>query len=398
MTSGRTKKIPDPRMDLFGRRSFLKIAGQIMGSMGLLGNWNIFPEKKDDQDVSLIEKIGQMLMVGFRGLHIDKNHSIAQDILVRHIGGVVLFDYDVPDKSPVRNIQSPQQLKALVHSLQSLSPDSLLIAIDQEGGRITRLKEKFGFPPTMSAQNLGTKNDPEFSHEQASKMAKQLAELGINLNLAPVVDLNIQPKNPIIGRLERSFSKDPILVTAHASKFIKAHHQEGILCALKHFPGHGSSTQDTHLGMVDVSESWSQQELEPYIRLIRAGQVDAIMTAHVYNKHLDPEFPATLSKQVIADLLRKKLNYDGVVISDDLQMGAIRNEYGLETAIHKSLEAGVDILAFANNSVYKADIAERALKIIENLIRKGQIKKSRIDVSYKRIRKLKGKLLTQVRR
>lgn len=363
-----------------------------MTGMVLLGNRKSQSIPPTDQDVSLDEKIGQMLMVGFRGLHVNKSHPIVQDILRRYIGGVVLFDYDVPTKSPVRNIQSPSQLKTLVRSLQSLSSTSLLIAIDHEGGRITRLKEKLGFPPTLSAQALGAKNDLALTRKQSLRMARQLSELEINLNLAPVVDLNINPENPIIGKLERSFSADPKIVSRQAQEFIQAHHTNGILCTLKHFPGHGSSTDDSHLGLVDVTETWSSAELEPYSRLIQTGTVDAIMTAHVFNKHLDPKYPATLSRSTIIDLLRKKMNYEGVVISDDMQMGAISEEFGFETAIQRAVEAGVDILAFANNSIFEEDIATHAVQIIKQLVKSGKIKKSRIETSYQRIRKLKNKI------
>jgi beta-N-acetylhexosaminidase len=341
--------------------------------------------------VSLEEKIGQMLMVGFRGLVVDKDHPIVRDIVDRHIGGVVLFDYDVPSKSPVRNIESVSQLKSLVSSLQSFAKRSLLIAIDHEGGRVTRLKEKFGFPQTYSAQSLGQKDDPDFTFRQAESMARELRKLGINLNLAPVVDLNTNPANPIIGGLERSFSDSPDVVSRHVEKFIQAHHKNKVLCTLKHYPGHGSSADDSHLGLVDISDSWTEAELQPYRYLIEKGLADAVMTAHVFNKHLDPTFPATLSKRVIHDLLRKKLGFEGVIFSDDLQMGAIANEFGLETAIFRTLDAGIDILAFANNSTFDPQIAAKAFKIVKELVKTGKIHESRIDESWQRITKLKAR-------
>ncbi len=374
------------------RRRFLKLAGQgmaavIVGIDGKSGPWS-------GPKPSLAAKIGQMLMVGFRGLAVDDRHPIIHDIRDRHLGGVVLFDYDVPSKTPVRNIASPEQVKTLVAGLQKVASVPLLVAVDQEGGKIARLKEKFGFPPTVSHQHLGTRNDLAETHRQATVIAQMLRQLGINLNLAPVVDLKTNPGNPIIGKLERSFSGDPAIVARHALEFIKAHHEQGVLCTLKHFPGHGSSTADSHLGLVDVTNTWSRTELEPYTSLIRAGAVDAIMTAHVYNAKLDPENPATLSKPTITGTLRKELNYDGVVLSDDMQMGAIAQHYGFETAVRATIEAGVDMLVVANNSVYEEDIAARTIALIKRLIQAGNIPEARIDESYQRIQRLKQRLQT----
>jgi len=364
-----------------------------MAAMALLGGCARLPEPSTEQDVSLEVKIGQMLMVGFRGLEVSDDDPIVQDIRDRHIGGVVLFDYDVPTKTPVRNIESPEQVKALVEALQAVASTPLLVAIDQEGGKIRRLKEKFGFPPTVSHQYLGIMNDLALTRKHATAMAQTLAQLGINLNLAPVVDLNTNPDNPIIGQLERSFSADPDIVTNHALEFIRAHHEQGVLCTLKHFPGHGSSADDSHLGLVDVTNTWSPTELEPYANIIKAGEADVIMTAHVFNANLDPEYPATLSKPTITGILREELGYDGVVISDDMQMGAIADHYGFETAIQATIEAGVDIIAIANNSVYEEDIAARTIALIKQLVQDGKISEARINESYQRIQRLKSKLL-----
>jgi len=343
-------------------------------------------------DVSLDVKIGQMIMVGFRGLDVNDNSPIIRDIFDRHIGGVIIFNYDVPTSTPIRNIESPAQLKQLIAKLQAASPIPLLIAIDQEGGKVCRLKQSSGFPPTLSAQYLGSINDLSLTRRHAAQIAKILARLGINLNLAPIVDLNINPDNPIIGRLGRSFSADPNVVTVHAAEFIKAHHRYGVLCALKHFPGHGSSTGDSHLGLTDITNTWSSNELIPYENLIREGLADVIMTAHVYNANLDAEFPTTLSKPILTGLLRKQLHFDGVIISDCMQMRAITDYYGFETALRAAIEAGVDIILIANNSVFDEDVASRAIAIIKKLIEEGKISPQRINLSYRRIKKLKERL------
>ncbi len=338
---------------------------------------------------SLDVKIGQMIMVGFRGLAVDGESPVIEDIRKRHIGGVVLFDYDVPSKSPIRNIRSPEQVKDLIAKLQQAASIPLLVAIDQEGGRVSRLKEKFGFPPTVSEQYLGMIEKPETTERYAKTTAETLAHLGINTNFAPVVDLNTNPENPIIGKLGRSYSANPEVVVRHALIVIDALHEKGIFSAIKHFPGHGSSTGDSHTGFVDVTKTWSPMELTPFEAIINAGKCDMVMTAHIFNGKLDPRWPATLSPKIITGILRKEFQYKGVVISDDMQMKAIRAYYGLETAIERAIMAGCDILIFANNSVFEEDIAARAVATIKKLVQKGAISADRISDSYRRIKKLK---------
>ena len=344
-----------------------------------------------DMDLNIM--IGQMFMVGFRGLTVDKDHPIVRDIQQRHLGSVVLFDYDVPNGEFVRNIESPEQVKVLNEALQAAAQVPLLIATDQEGGLVARLSERFGFPATLSAQALGEIDDVQQTFDHARQMARTLKSVGINQNLAPVVDVNVNPESPAIGAYERSFSADPQKVIEQASAFIRAHHEENILTTLKHFPGHGSARDDSHRGFVDVTETWSPIELKPYAALIAEGLADAIMTAHIFNKKWDDTDPATLSTAVITDILRKELGYDGVVISDDLQMGAIREFYTFEAAIQKSLEAGVDILAIANNSVYEEDVMQRGVAVVQGLVSTGAITRDRIERSYQRIQALKSRLL-----
>lgn len=340
---------------------------------------------------SLEVKIGQMIMVGFRGF--DVNASVIDDIKKLHVGGILLFDYDTPRKKPVRNIKSPSQVRRLTKALQSYADTPLLISIDYEGGKVNRLKKKYGFPETVSHQYLGNKNDSAFTRKKATQMAKTLSSLGINLNFAPVVDVNTNPNNPIIGKIRRSFSANPSIVTKHAIEFIKAHRRHKILCALKHFPGHGSSAADSHLGIADVTDTWSEIELKPFEDIIKAGQADSIMTAHVFNNRLDSKWPATLSKSTINGLLRQKLGYSGVVFSDDMQMRAIASHYGLETAVEKAINAGVDILVIGNNiGQFEHGIAEKVTTIIKRLVENGSISEQRIDESYQRILALKAKI------
>jgi beta-N-acetylhexosaminidase len=335
------------------------------------------PQSKVPLDV----KIGQMLKIGFRGMAVADTNHIVRDIEKYHLGGVVLFD-----------IKSPEQVQQLVSDLKQLADKPLIVAIDQEGGRVARLKPKYGFPETVSAQYLGDLDNTDSTQHYARQTAKTLSKLGINVNLAPVVDVNINSQNPVIGGLERSFSGNPQTVVQHASIFIETLHNHNILTVLKHFPGHGSSKKDSHLGVVDVTETWSKEELIPYRQLIDSGLVDAVMTAHIFNAKIDSTYPATLSKSTITGILRKQLGFEGVIISDDLMMGAIRKEYGLRTTIKQALHAGVDILSFGNNSVYDPDIVPKAHKIIKGLIEADEISRNRIDQSYKRIMKFKDQL------
>lgn len=376
----------------FNRREFLKWTSRGLAT-AIPWRWSQFSGWPEHGDVSLDDMIGQMLLVGFNGLEVNDEHPIVRDIREHNLGGVVLFDYDASTKTYVRNIQSPEQVRTLIQTLQAAASTPLLIALDQEGGMVCRLKKKYGFPPTVSAEYLGMKNDLEFTRQMASTMAQTLTTLGINLNLAPVVDVNVNPNNPIIGKRKRSFSSDPRIVTDHALEFIRAHHEKNVFCTLKHFPGHGSSTADSHHGLTDVTHTWSEIELEPYTNVIQTGEADVIMTAHVFNRFLDERFPATLSKSTITGILREKLSYDGVVISDDILMGAIIKEYDLRTAVQNAIEAGVDILAIANGAYFKEGVVTWAIALIKKLIRDGKLREARIYESYRRIQKLKYKLM-----
>ena len=383
------------------RREFLIRSGQGLASLALLpdgilfqgsGQRRLTSKTPAPAAVSLDDKIGQMVLAGFRGMKLDPDNPILADIRERHIGGVVLFDYDVPTRSPVRNIESPSQVSDLTAALKEASPSFLLIAVDQEGGKVSRLKEKFGFPATVSQQSLGISDDIGATRKSAEETAKTLAGCGFNINFSPVVDLNINPENPVIGGRERSFSADPAVVTKHAIEVIKAHHGRGILTTLKHFPGHGSSKNDSHLGFVDVTETWTRTELEPYEKIIAAGLSDMVMTAHIFNSKLDPSLPATLSGRTIDGLLRDELHFDGVVISDDMQMKAISARHGFEEAVLLAIGAGVDILAFANNSVFDPDVAGSTIGVIRKAVRDGKVGEERIDRSYARIIRLKSRL------
>jgi len=342
--------------------------------------------------VSLDQKIGQMLMVGFHGTTADKNSQICQDIRRYHVGAVILFDYNPVDKSKPKNIANKKQLKKLTSQLQKCSYDGkLLIAVDQEGGRVQRLKSKYGFFGKFPKASSVIRMDQRYIRSTYLKMAKELKSVGINYDLAPVVDLDINQKNHVIHGLGRSYGKDPKVVARYASTFIDAMHHYDVLTSLKHFPGHGSSVGDTHKGFVDVTHLWKPVELEPYRLLNR--KADTVMVAHVFNKKLDSKYPASLSNKTVNGLLRKKLGFHGVVITDDLQMGAISKKYGLKNTLKLAINAGDDILIFGNQLDPRHTVGTRKLvETVKSLVKSGEVNEKSIDYAYRRIQNLKKKL------
>ncbi|SFV51374.1 Beta-hexosaminidase [hydrothermal vent metagenome] len=343
-------------------------------------------------EIPLEQKIGQMLMVGFHGTSAPANSQICKDIKTYHIGAVILFDYNPVNKNEPKNIATRSQLKKLTSQLQACSYDGkLLIAVDQEGGKVQRLKTKYGFYGKFPKASDVVKMDQSQIKSTYTKMSKELKNVGINYDLAPVVDLDINPKNHVIHGLGRSFGKDPEIVAKYANIFIDAMHHYGVLTALKHFPGHGSSVGDTHKGFVDVTQLWNKVEMEPY-RLLNK-KADTVMVAHVFNKKLDSKYPATLSRKTVHGLLRKVLGFNGVVITDDLQMGAISQKYSLKKTLDLAINAGDDILLFGNQLDPKKIVSSRKLvNTIIALVKNGEVGKKQIEKSYIRIQTLKKRL------
>jgi len=331
-------------------------------------------------------------MVGFRDTLITSQSPIIKDIQELKIGGVVLYDYDSPSQSRPRNITSPKQVKELTQQLQSYSKIPLFIAIDEEGGKVSRLKPRYGFPPSVSAQYLGQRNNEDTTRFYAKRIAELCEVSGINVNFAPVVDVNVNPDCPVIGKLERSFSTNPDSVAFHAEIFIHELTKQGIWPCVKHFPGHGSSAADSHLGFTDVSETWNESELLPYKKLIHDSLCPMVMTSHVFNRNLDSVYPATLSKPTL-DILRNDLGFNGLIFSDDMMMKAIADHYGLSQAIEKAVNGGVDVMIFSNNiDTYDEQIAQKVLDLIMELVQSGKISEQRIDESYQRVMKVKDRL------
>ncbi len=338
---------------------------------------------------TLDDDIGEMLLVGFRGTTVDSTDHIWRDLTHFRVGSVILFDYDVAKGSRGRNITSVQQVRELCRQLKDIRPD-LLIGIDQEGGKVSRLHPRYGFPAVGTPQQSAAVGYDSV-RSCARITAQMLNDVGINLNFAPVADVNVNPACPVIGKLERNFSASPEQVTECCHIWIEEQNKKGVASCLKHFPGHGSATGDTHKGLVDVSNTWKTPELTPYKQLI--NEVPMVMTAHVINRQLDPNgLPASLSPLITA-YLRDTLGFQGVIITDDLAMGAIVNEYSFETALQMAIEAGADLLCLSNNGgIYNAEMVPQAVRIIKALVADGTVSAERIHASAERVRALKANL------
>jgi len=338
---------------------------------------------------SLRLMIGQMILIGVGDdNYLDKSNPVFDAIESGKVGSIILFEKNISFESPKKNI------KEIIGYSQKKAPIPLFVSIDEEGGKVNRLKTRYGFPKTVTAEYLGNLNNVDSTRYYAAKTASTLHSLGLNMNFAPSIDVNINPNNPVIGRMGRSFSKEHEIITKHASIVVETHKNHKVGTTLKHFPGHGSSLSDTHLGIADVTGTWTINELYPYKAMIDSGVVSAIMTAHIVNGVLDQtKRPATLSAPIVTDLLRGFLGYKGVIFSDDMQMKAIASEFGLEEAIKGSILAGVDILLFANNVPdYDVVSANQIFDIIQLFVKNGEISPSRIKESYDRIMKLKQEL------
>ncbi len=334
---------------------------------------------------TLDQKIANMFVVGFYGTSISQKSQIMQDICQRGLGGVLLFERHPTRHKHAKNISSPRQLRSLTKALKQCSHKPL-IAIDQEGGKVQRLRSRDGFYGKYpKASQLGAQK-MDVAQKVYAKMAKELYSVGINYNLAPVADMEVNHKNRVIYKLGRSYGANPERVAWFDKIFINAMRSKKILTSLKHFPGHGSSLGDTHRGFVDVTRTWRNKELIPFKQVIDAGKADSIMVAHVFNKKLDNRYPASLSSKTVNGLLRKKLGYRGVVITDDLQMYAISKHYTLRDTIKLAINAGVDILLFGNQLDPKHEVTlQKLLRTTKSLLKSGEISSRSIEQANRRI-------------
>jgi beta-N-acetylhexosaminidase len=339
---------------------------------------------------SVSEMAGQMLMAGFEGDNAESPgfREVLADLESGRIGGVLFLAH---------NIAGRETLLAMTAKLKDCRCKyPPLIAIDEEGGRVERLTAEFGFTTSPSAAALGSAEDGTAVAAFAA-LADDVADAGFNLNLAPVADLAINPANRVIGGLGRSFGGDGKEVYALAKAFIGAHHARGVLTSVKHFPGHGSSAGDTHKGYADVTGTWSAGELVPYQLLVFDGVLDTVMIGHISNANWLG--PATLAPSTaISGLLREKLGYEGVVISDDLDMGAVRaNSPVFAKTIERAALAGNDILIIANHVSQRPHVGAEAHGVLSGLAADGLVPPDRIARSFARIMALKEKAAAMAR-
>ncbi|WMS42627.1 glycoside hydrolase family 3 N-terminal domain-containing protein [Acuticoccus sp. MNP-M23] len=290
------------------------------------------------RELSLRQMIGQLLVVSYSGSAPDSaGVAIAQDALRRsEIGGVLTFRHNIKSADETRGVNE------ILVAANPLLP--AMIAVDQEGGAVMRLRPSEGGPDTPSAADVA-EGSIEDARKTYNEMAEALADLGFNANFGPVVDLSINPNNPVIAQFGRAYGDDPETVERYAEAFIDAHHAAGVATALKHFPGHGSSRADSHIGAIDLTSTWSPVELEPFQALIDEDEADMVMIGHL---ELDGvtgpgDLPASLSPVAIQTILRDTFCFDGVVVSDDLAMDAVEKRWGSADAARLMIEAGGDI-------------------------------------------------------
>jgi len=341
----------------------------------------------------LHDRIGQMVLVGFRGLTAQEAEPTLKQIEAGSIGGVVLYDVDSHTGGP-RNIQSPRQLSELVTAVKAAGSIPPLITIDAEGGQFQKLHPRHGFAHTATAREVGIRNELAYTRFNAETIAEMLAEAGIDMNLAPVVDL-LNPANPTAIRIGRNYSSDPEVVIAAAREFILTHRACGVLTTLKHFPGMRATAQPHWRGVGGVMEGWSRDELEPFRVLISEGLADAVLTTREIYPLLDPDCPACLSKKIVAGLLRSELGYDGVVISDPMEMREIWNVFGLAKGAVMAVNAGIDLVLACNLSSvvpYSDDRADEVVRALTDAVASGEVAESRINEACGRILTLKARL------
>ncbi|MDP4094309.1 MAG: beta-N-acetylhexosaminidase [Bacillota bacterium] len=335
------------------------------------------PIQEQIDNMSLEEKIGQMVMVGFDGSTADQNvkRLIADD----HVGGIIFFK---------DNFTDPNQMLSLVNQLKELNStnkEPLFLSVDQEGGRVNRMPDSISSIPASGT--IGKYNNKNFSFNIGSLLAQEVKMFGLNMNFAPVLDINSNPKNPVIG--DRAFGSTPSVVRNLGIQTMKGIQSQNIISVVKHFPGHGDTSTDSHIGLPIVNNDLNRLEsfeLLPFEDAVKNG-VDAVMVAHILLPKIDSDNPASLSKNIITGILRDKMKFNGVVFTDDMTMGAIADNYGMGEAAVKSINAGSDIVLVC----HEYDKENQVIQSIKAATASGEISEQRINQSVYRILKLKAK-------
>jgi len=324
--------------------------------------------------MTIEEKIGQMVIVGLDGYTLkDETRRMLEEY---YVGGFVLFG---------ENVQDSAQLLSLVNSLKEANTQDtpLFFSIDEEGGRVSRLPEEFCPMPVNG--EVAEVNDGEFSFQIGNLLAERVKALGFNMNFAPVLDIDSNPDNPVIG--DRSFGSTTQIVTRLGLKTMQGIQDRRVIPVVKHFPGHGDTAVDSHIGLPVLEHDMvrlQNMELTPFQAAIQEG-ADAVMLAHILLEKIDSDNPATMSRTIVTDLLREQMGFSGVVITDDLTMGAILENYDVGQAAVQAVNAGVDIILVCHGHQHRVAVLEALRRAVHD----GTISMARLDESVARIIALK---------
>lgn len=336
--------------------------------------------------VSLQAMIGQMLMIGLSGASAstDSARRLAADIQAGRAGGVIMLGH---------NFRSRDGALGLARLFREAGGAAKpLVALDQEGGQVQRLSSRLGFTDIPRAARVSDGMSPDEARRLYASAAAELGRAGFNLNLAPVVDL-ADPNNPVIGRYGRAYGREPDRVTAYARAFLAGHAEAGVGAVLKHFPGHGLSRGDSHDSFVDITATWDEDEIAPFRDLIASGDARAVMPGHLYHARLSENGePVSLSRPAIEGMLRSRLGFSGLVVTDDLDMAAVRARYPLDEAVVKAVAAGNDIVMLSNSARPDPDLARRMIDVIGGAVEAGRVPRAKIEASHQRITRFKAAL------
>ncbi|WP_199614599.1 beta-N-acetylhexosaminidase [Paenibacillus alkalitolerans] len=327
--------------------------------------------------MTIDEKIGQMVIAGLDGYDID---AYSKELIEKYkVGGFIFFG---------RNIKDPKQTITLLNSLKETNSDlelPLFLAVDEEGGAVNRLPQEVRKFPSNRA--IGQIESEQFSYEAGRETARQLKSFGFNLNFAPVLDINSNPNNPVIG--DRSFGSGADIVSKLGLSAMKGLQSEEVISVVKHFPGHGDTSVDSHVGLPVVQhdmERLKKLELVPFARAVR-DDADAVMVAHILLPKLDPDYPSSMSEPIMTGLLRNELNFDGVIFTDDMTMGAIVKRYDIGQSAVRSVNAGSDIVLVCHDFAKQTAV----IQALKQSVKEGKLTEERIDGSVYRIIRLKEK-------
>lgn len=334
---------------------------------------------------SVQDQVPELLMMGFSGSEPDSlsAKNLADHIGNGRVGGVVFVK---------ENVGSRDDVAGLVQLFSKAGRNRTIIAIDHEGGAVQRLTEAHGFTKLPAPWTVARTYALPDARALYARAGRELAALGFNLNLAPVVDLH-DPANPAIGRFGRAFGTETAEVVAYAEAFMEGFASAGVRCAVKHFPGEGHSHEDSHDDLPDISSTWSDRDLDPFRELIARGQVSAVMSGHVRLAAVDPDpVPVTLSSKAITGLLRDTLGFGGLTLTDDLDMAAVSATGDRRSAVLRALAAGNNLLMLRNRHRFDPDLPNSVAAWVEEAVKTGSLPKTLIADSAERVRRFRQTL------